>query len=164
MMREDLSRREWMVRVVAAAGALTTASAETWRPEFLNERQNATLVSLGERIIPGSAAANCNRVIDLVLAIESEHNKQSFIAALSGFEKVRFTGLEPAEQDKILSRVSQPGADLHAQFALLKEWIADAFWSSQEGMRELGWQGRIAWKEFDGCEHPENRQRAPSGH
>ncbi len=33
----------------------------------------------------------------------------------------------------------------------MKEWTADAYWSSQKGLRELGWTGRLAWDSFPNC-------------
>lgn len=44
---------------------------------------------------------------------------------------------------------------LRDHFDLLKDWIAGAYYSSEIGMRELGWTGRVAFDRFPGCEHPE---------
>ena len=43
---------------------------------------------------------------------------------------------------------------LRDHFDLLKGWIAGAYYSSEIGMRELGWTGAIVHPAFPGCEHP----------
>jgi hypothetical protein len=44
---------------------------------------------------------------------------------------------------------------LRDHFDLLKGWIAGAYYSSEIGMRELGWTGRGVFESFPGCEHPD---------
>jgi hypothetical protein len=51
---------------------------------------------------------------------------------------------------------SQPAAlTLRDHFDLLKGWIAGAYYSSEIGMRELGWTGNMFFDSFPGCEHPD---------
>jgi hypothetical protein len=38
-------------------------------------------------------------------------------------------------------------------FDLLKGWISGAYYSSEAGMRELGWTGTVMHEKFVGCEH-----------
>jgi hypothetical protein len=38
-------------------------------------------------------------------------------------------------------------------FELLKGWISGAYYSSEAGMRELGWTGTVMHEKFVGCEH-----------
>jgi Gluconate 2-dehydrogenase subunit 3 len=38
-------------------------------------------------------------------------------------------------------------------FELLKGWISGAYYSSEAGMRELGWTGNVIHEKFVGCEH-----------
>jgi hypothetical protein len=40
------------------------------------------------------------------------------------------------------------------RFEELKGWIAGAYYSSEIGMRELGWTGQTFFPSFPGCEHP----------
>lgn len=40
------------------------------------------------------------------------------------------------------------------RFDELKGWIAGAYYSSEIGMRELGWTGQTFFASFPGCEHP----------
>jgi hypothetical protein len=44
---------------------------------------------------------------------------------------------------------------LRDHFNLLKGWIAGAYYSSEIGMKELGWTGTVAFESFPGCEHPD---------
>ena len=134
---------------------------DAWTPQFFDSSQNETLVALSERIIPGSAEAQCNRLIDAVAAIESEKNKTDLLSALAAFDRKGqqrfgkpFAGLSAAQQDEIISGASREHASLHAEFGLIKEWTSDAYWSSQKGLRELGWTGRLAWDSFPDCGNP----------
>lgn len=43
---------------------------------------------------------------------------------------------------------------LRDHFDLLKSWIAGAYYSSEIGMRELGWTGKFVFETFPGCDHP----------
>lgn len=43
---------------------------------------------------------------------------------------------------------------LRDHFDLLKSWIAGAYYSSEIGMRELGWTGNVVHTDFPGCQHP----------
>lgn len=160
--RSGVDRREWMLQM-AALGLLSkfsvgADSTKEWKPQFFSVEQNETLVALGERIIPGSAEALCNRLVDFVMPIESGQNQRDFLASLDAFDREaqsrhrqRFAKLNTTAQDEILSRASAQGAPLHRDFQLVKEWMADAYWSSQKGFAELGSTGRMAWSEFPGC-------------
>jgi hypothetical protein len=178
--RENLSRRDWMSRVLEAAGASifvepllsqehahkavqSSTDDAVWRPAFLTAEQNEALIAVGEGIIPGSKGALCNRVIDLILSIDSEKNKREFAAALAAFVSASRTQFDkpvnalPAEQmDKLLGHAATANNPLWPHFELLKEWLADSYWSSRQGLRELGWTGRMAWAKFDGCPHPDD--------
>jgi Gluconate 2-dehydrogenase subunit 3 len=43
---------------------------------------------------------------------------------------------------------------LRDHFDLLKSWVAGAYYSSEIGMRELGWTGNVVHATFPGCDHP----------
>ena len=44
---------------------------------------------------------------------------------------------------------------LYDHFGNLKGWISGAYYSSEAGMRELGWNGEYVFESFPGCEHPD---------
>ena len=156
--REPLSRRDWICRVmqVAGTGILTqpllaqehehetatnlAAPDSGWRPIFLSREQNSAVVALGEGLIPGSKESSCNRVIDLVLSIESEKNKTGFLDALAAFDSAarKLSGRSLADlptggMNDLLTKASAPADPLRPHFDLLKEWLADTYWSSQQG-------------------------------
>src|SRR4249919_1084923 len=62
-------------------------SAPGWKPLFLDEHQNETLILLSDLIIPatdtpGAKEALVNRYIDLVLAAETPETQRAFLNSL----------------------------------------------------------------------------------
>ena len=47
-----------------------------------------------------------------------------------------------------------PPATLRDHFDYLRTTVANAYYTTEPGMKELGWTGRTAWKELPGCTHP----------
>jgi len=138
------------------AAELSTAAA--WSPLVLSAAQNTELIALAECIVPGSTAAAVNRFIDLLLSVETAENQKKFLASLAAVEtaaKTRFgksfSALTVAEQESLLTAVSQEAAD-HEHLDNLKEWISGAYYSSEPGMRELGWDGTYAFASYPECE------------
>jgi len=149
--------------------------AADWKPLFLSSRQDEMLAALAERIVPGSTKALVNRFIDLLLSVDTEKHKKSFTDALAAFEGESqkrfgrsFPALNTGEQNELLADaaatpektdssggIQKENARLHEHFENLKGWISGAYYSSEAGMRELGWTGEYAFERFPGCEHPE---------
>jgi hypothetical protein len=48
-----------------------------------------------------------------------------------------------------------PAQSIRDHFENLKSWISGAYYSSEIGMRELGWTGNYFFESFPGCQHPE---------
>ena len=148
---------------VKVATAEKKAAAQ-YTPVFLTAQQFATVRSLGERIVPGASKARSAEFIDQLLAVDSPQNQRGFLSALGTFEgraieqaKGPWTSLTPAQQDEILTEASkaESGTRLRDHFDVIKGWIAGAYYSSEIGMRELGWTGNVMHAEFPGCPHPE---------
>jgi hypothetical protein len=173
---EGPNRREWMFRVLQTAVALGTAggavnaqehaarhshpvTASPWVPQVLTPEQNNALVAIGERIIPGSSDAFCNRFIDLILTLESDAKRRQFLDALSAINgEARHRHQKPfsaltANEQSVLLEAAEANPDLKPQFQVIKEWMADSYWSSEKGLRELGWDGRMAWAIYPDCDH-----------
>jgi hypothetical protein len=149
--------------------------AADWKPIFLSGQQNETLTTLAEAIVPGSRKAQVNRFVDLLLSVDTEKHKKSFTDALAMFEAAAqkrfgksFPALSAGQQNELLTDaavrpekkdssggVQKENAGLHEQFENLKGWISGAYYSSEAGMRELGWTGDYAFDRFPGCEHSE---------
>ena len=196
----QLTRREMVQRLIAGAGAgvawpLVAAShpiyahlangvifeqteklaAADWKPLFLNAQQEEALAVLAEAIVPGSKKAQADRVIDLLLSVDTAEHQKSFVDSLAAFETEsqkrfgrRFPALNAGEQNALLTdastlpaKESATGGDrkedpgLRGHFENLKGWIGGAYYSSEAGMRELGWTEDRVFDKFPGCEHPE---------
>ncbi len=149
--------------------------AADWKPVFLNVQQEEALAALAETIVPGSRKAQSNRFIDLLLSVDTPEHKKSFVDSLAAFEAEsqkrfgkRFPFLDAGQQNMLLTDAatrsaiedSSGGAEnenpgLREHFENLKGWISGAYYSSEAGMRELGWTGDYVHESFPGCEHPE---------
>jgi hypothetical protein len=46
-------------------------------------------------------------------------------------------------------------AGFREHFENLKGWVSGAYYSSEMGMKELGWTGDRVFAGFPGCAHPE---------
>jgi hypothetical protein len=136
-----------------------------WKPAFLSDHQNQTLIVLSDLIIPetdtpGASSALANRFIDLLLAAETHDTQQSFLnslAYLDGESRTRFGDAfihVPREsQIEFLVLIAYPDSldswgegktgdnTGHSHFHNLKGWITRAFYSSEAGMKALGWNG-----------------------
>jgi hypothetical protein len=49
----------------------------------------------------------------------------------------------------------EPALTLRDHFENIKGWVSGAFYSSEFGMKELGWTGQVAWENLPGCQHPD---------
>ena len=155
-------------------------SSPNWKPLFLDEHQNETLIILSDLIIPatdtpGAKEALVNRYIDLVLAAEKPETQRAFLNSLAYIDgesmrryKAAFRYLSREDQDLLLhglaytrvgggwagdvGEVADPG---HAHFDALKERIMTAYYSSEIGEKALGWDGAVIHGTYQGCEHPE---------
>ena len=157
---------------LADAGLIDTAqqkaSVAGYTPEFLDTHQATTLEALAETIVPGSTAAKVAPFVDQLLAVESVANQRAFLGSLGAFDMAAikqhskaWIAITPAEQDAILREASTADAKTSAirgHFENLKQWIAGAYYSSEPGMRELGWTGNVFHPELPGCTHPDGHQ------
>lgn len=147
-----------------------------WKPAFLTSQQNELLNALAESIVPGSTRAHVSRFIDLLLSVDKQENQSKFVESLAALEaeaqkqiKKSFPVFDEEQKSAFLTSVSTkpknqqaPSAEaekeqaaLYSHFENLKGWISGAYYSSEVGMRELGWAGDYAYAAFPGCTHPE---------
>ena len=116
------------------------------------------------------------RFVDLLLSVDSQENQRRFLNALGALEGesiARFghpwKALAPAQQVELLTAVSTTPAGtkdeggrthptLRDHFEHLKGWISGAYFSSEPGMRELGWTGNVFHASFPGCTHPDGHR------
>lgn len=147
-----------------------------WKPIFLDDHQNETLIALSDLIIPatdtpGAKAALVNRFLDLLMSAETAETQRAFIAALSYIDgasmeryKASFVYLAPEQQNDLLNLLAFPHTREswgeveepfvgYEHFEKLKRWISGAYYSSAIGLKELGWDGSFPHGVFAGCEH-----------
>jgi len=158
-------------------------AAPGWKPLFLDEHQNETLIVLSDLIIPatdtaGAKEALANRYIDLLLAAEPRESQKAFLNSLGFIDgesirryKAAFRYLTKEDQDDLLHSLAFPmgnsgwtgeaaGPDIgHGHFQHLKQRISMAYYSSQIGAKELGWDGSPAHGVYQGCEHSEGKHK-----
>ena len=159
-------------------------AAPGWKPLFLDEHQNETLITLSDLIIPatdtpGAKEALVNRYIDLVLAAETPETQRAFLNSLAYLDgesmrryKMAFRYLKHEDQDDLLHALAYPHSasgwtgeadsapDVgHGHFVALKGRIATAYYSSQIGAKELGWDGAFAHGPYEGCSHAEGNHK-----
>jgi hypothetical protein len=160
------------------ASADQKANAAAYTPEFLDPHQFATLQTLAERIVPGSTQARSSEFIDQLLVVADASDQKAFLQALGAFEGLAierarqpWKALSPEQQIELLTLAAaeKPGASaehatasshptLRDHFEQLKGWIVGAYYSSEIGMRELGWTGNFFFRTFPGCEHPDGHR------
>ncbi len=126
--------------------------------------------------MPGSTKAQVNRFIALLLSVDTDKHKKSFVDSLAVFEAEarkrfakNFPALDESQKNKLLTdaaatpaKENSDGASagenhvgLHKHFENLKGWVSGAYYSSEMGMKELGWTADRVFGSFPGCEHAE---------
>lgn len=149
---------------------------DDWTPLFLSPEQNNILVSIGEAIVPGSGPAAVNRFIDLLLSVGTKQHQDEFTQALSSINSAAvkqygnpFAELSQKDQTSFLTTVStsvsrrsegaagpeRNGPTLRGHFENIKGWVSGAYYSSEEGMKELGWTPDRIFHHFPQCAHTE---------
>lgn len=150
------------------------AAVAAYKAEFFDAHQLKTLEVLAEAIVPGSTAAKVAPFLDQLIAVESAQNQRAFLGALGAFDMAAiekhgkaWNAITAAEQDALLQQAAasepkRPSLPFDppdvtrkkSPFEILKGWIAGAYYSSEPGMRELGWTGNVFHTELPGCNHP----------
>ncbi len=161
MLRRDLLKLGASF-AIPAAWAQQAAKAD-WKPSFLDDHQNETVIALTEAIIPstdtpGAKAARVNRYIDLFLRDGDPLLRETFMAGLNlidgdslrrhGHPFVHLTPVEQAELLRTLDTATGPGHDF---FQRAKFMTAGIYYNTQIGYAELNKGGRIP--ATFGCAH-----------
>ena len=151
------------------------ARAAGYKPVFLDQHLFETLGLLAETIVPGSKTARVPEFIDALLAVETPQTQRRLFGALGAFEglalaehRKAWKALTSSEQVALLTKASTaergqrgptaPGAGtttIRDQFEELKGWISGVYYSSEAGMKELGWKGVVI--------HPKLLECGPTG-
>jgi hypothetical protein len=196
-----MKRRELLQTILLSTGAVVHASPvlgverpasydaskdllrPDWKPSFLDEHQDQTLIALSDLIIPatdtpGAKDALVNRFLDKLMAAEKEDTQREFLAGLAYIDgesirqhRMAFVYLPKKSQLELLrflayphslTRWGEPATEdaAYSHFQHLKQWISSAYYSSEIGLRELGWNGDFPHGELSGCE--ETHRNTPS--
>jgi hypothetical protein len=151
------------------------ARAAAYKPVFLDAHLFETLGILAEAIVPGSKPAKVAEFIDALAAVEESQTQRRLLGALGAFEGLALSehrkawkALTSAEQVALLTRASTAEAaprsrgtagaatpTIRDQFDHLKGWISGAYYSSEIGMKDLGWKGVVI--------HPKLLECGPAG-
>lgn len=147
-----------------------------WKPVFMDEHQNNTLMALSDLIIPatdtpGAKDALVNRFLDLLMTVETQETQRAFVEALGYVDgacmeryKSAFLYVPRNQQIEFLNLLAYPHSQStwgeeaedfpgHKHFQKLKDWIVGAYYSSPAGLKEIGWNGEFPHGVFAGCEH-----------
>jgi len=140
------------VHPVAAAASVTAA------PEgahiFLDEHAFDTLSALSDQIVPGARAAKIPEFFDRLLAVESTDTQKRFMQALGAFEReareangVPWKSLNADQATALLTKLSTLPAKEPSRLAFdgLKGAVSEAYYATETGMKELGWDGSITF-------------------
>ena len=114
-------------------------------------------------------AENRRKFTDSLLAIDVESRKRfvRVFKALSADQQDEIltslaAGKPSVDQDSgrrsIKKRLQQPALTLRDHFENVKAWIVGTYYSSEVGMRELGWTGDVYFVELPTCPHPEGHE------
>jgi hypothetical protein len=168
-----VGRRVVLQSLVAGAGAMVFASRvpaadghhAATAPEaaaigadspllFLDRHAFDTLALLSEQIVPGARAVKAPEFLDRLLAVESTETQERFIQALGAFEHeareahgVSWKALTEIQATALLTKISTlPDSDpTRIAFDGIKSAVAETYFSSEAGMKELGWNGSRAF-------------------
>ena len=152
------------------SGALLDAadphlSSQDSKPLFLRGEQLHALDVLSEAIVPGSRKAKAAAFSDLLLSADTPEVQRKFLASLSFFElfsqeqyHAQIEALTPTQLNDLLTQLSAPDFPQHANFNHLKHWVVGAYYSSEIGMRELGWTPDRVFATFPACTHSDGHK------
>ncbi|HEX6637570.1 MAG TPA: gluconate 2-dehydrogenase subunit 3 family protein [Steroidobacteraceae bacterium] len=140
----------------AAAAAANTADAVAGASslQYLDQHAFDTLALLSEQIVPGSRDAKVAEFLDRLLAVESLETQKYFTQVLGAFERAAreaqgkpWKMLTTEQSAVLLTKFSAlPEGDVTRRgFEDLKRAIAETYYSSEPGMKELGWTGNFAF-------------------
>lgn len=145
---------------VAAEHAHHAAAAATQPAEaadgllFLETHAFDTLALLSEQVVPGSRAAQVPEVLDRLLSVEALETQRQFVQALGAFEAQArdahgkpWKALTAAEANAMLTRISTlpDGDHMRGVFDGFKRAIAETYYATEPGEKELGYTGNFAF-------------------
>jgi gluconate 2-dehydrogenase gamma chain len=162
--------------ILAAASPVNDLNRLDWKPVFLTAHQNETLIRLSELIIPatetpGAKEALVNRFLDKLMALQPEETQKEFLKILGYLDEecqkryhAYFVDTPEPEQIEFLTFIAYPHSyptwathtvvpiPGNTYFNQMKGWISGAYYTSEIGLKELGWNGSPPHGDWQGCE------------
>ena len=121
---------------------------------FLDRHAFDTLALLSEQIVPGARAVKVSEFLDRLLAVESTETQKRFMQALGAFEHeareahgMSWKALTDSQATALLTKISTlPDSDpTRKAFDGIKSAVSETYFSSEAGMKELGWNVSMAF-------------------
>jgi len=138
-------------------------AAKKHKPVFLSGSQFLSFEKIAEAVVPGSERAQSAAFIDRLLSVDSATSQQGFTGSLGAFEATAdrtfhktIVAMSEAQLNGLLREASIKGSPDYAHFENLKGWTVGAYYSSEIGMRELGWTPDRVFSTFPACAHTES--------
>jgi hypothetical protein len=177
---EDMHRHVAAQATLEQAAEKAAAAGEAL--SLLAPAQREALASLAEAIVPGSTKAGVAPFLDRIIAVDSPEAQRAFLAALGMVENEAVSrygrtwkALEAAQRNELLTALSTAPSGAPTRygvraveesftptardrFDLLKSRIALAYFTSEDGLRELGYTGEPIHEAFAGCPHPDGHR------
>jgi hypothetical protein len=129
-----------------------------YRPAFLSAPQLASLDKIVDAMIPGSHKARSAEFIDLLLSVDTSKSQQALVDSLSALESAAgqtfqksIVTLTNGQMNELLQAASAKESSSRKHFENLKEWAVGAYYSSEIGMRELGWTPDRVFASYPVC-------------
>jgi hypothetical protein len=151
---------EHVHHVAAAATSAAPAPTADSGLLFFDRHSFETLTLLSEQIVPGSQAAQVPQFLDRLLAVESTVTQKRFMQAIGAFEReareahgTPWKTLNVAQSTALLTKIStQPSGDPARQaFDGIKGAVAETYFATEAGLKELGWNGGVAFAAPAAC-------------
>lgn len=138
----------------AAVPAETATTSADSSLLFLDRHAFDTLALLSEQIVPGARAAKVPEFLDRLLAVESTDTQKNFMQALGAFEQAAraanagpWKALTSDQSTALLTKISTlPDSDpAREAFDRIKGAVSETYFSTEIGLKELGWNGSVAF-------------------
>ena len=158
-----LASRSSAAHVHQAAASTAAPATPDGALVFLDQHAFDTLAALSEQIVPGSRAARVPEFLDRLLAVEKTETQKRFTQVLGSFEREAraaygkpWKALTAEEATALLTKIStQPNTEPSRNaFDDLKWAVAKTYYETEVGMKELGWNGGVAFAPPNACETP----------
>ena len=127
---------------------------------FLDQHAFDTLALLSQQIVPGARDAKVPEILDRLLSVESLETQKRFTSVIGAFERESreaqgkpWKALSAEQANALLTKISglPEESPTRKAFDDLKAAVAETYYSTEVGMKEMGWQGTVAFTPPRAC-------------